>query len=74
MKFENFTSLPASQRKMETQVDDSADKISESEGKIYKVLDLLTSVSLPWYSNCCNALPAKGELFLLKRMKSLRWA
>ena len=33
VKFENFKSLPASQRKMETQADDSADEISESEGE-----------------------------------------
>ena len=33
VKVENFNSLPASQRKMETQADNSADEISESEGE-----------------------------------------
>ena len=33
VKFENFKSLPASERKMETQTDDSSDEFSKSEGE-----------------------------------------
>ena len=50
---------------METQADDSADEINESEGENlqgFRFVDI------------CVLASANGELFLLKKMKSLRWA